>query len=252
MNKVSIFEHPEFGRIRTLEIDGKIWFCASDVAAALGYSNPRDAVVRHCKPMGVVVYDTPTRSAVQKIKYISEGNVYRLIAGSKLPSAEKFESWIFDELVPETLKNGGYLLKKNGETDNELLARAILLAQNRIKERDSRISALEKENNYAILKLKLQAPKVQYYDKVLQSPKHLHDHTDSERIGNDCRNVEQAAPMGRHPVPSIRSVAAQSSLPESRLYSNPDPCMGKPHRRNRHGHVDGLDGKGPVIHTLSF
>ena len=108
MNKVSIFEHPEFGRIRTLEIDGKIWFCASDVAAALGYSNPRDAVVRHCKPMGVVVYDTPTRSAVQKIKYISEGNVYRLIAGSKLPSAEKFESWIFDELVPETLKNGGY------------------------------------------------------------------------------------------------------------------------------------------------
>lgn len=150
MNKVSIFEHPEFGRIRTLEIDGKIWFCASDVAAALGYSNPRDAVVRHCKPMGVVVYDTPTRSAVQKIKYISEGNVYRLIAGSKLPSAEKFESWIFDELVPETLKNGGYLLKKNGETDNELLARAILLAQNRIKERDSRISALEKENNYAI------------------------------------------------------------------------------------------------------
>ena len=64
MNKVSIFEHPEFGRIRTLEIDGKIWFCASDVAAALGYSNPRDAVVRHCKPMGVVVYDTPTRSAV--------------------------------------------------------------------------------------------------------------------------------------------------------------------------------------------
>ena len=115
MNKVSIFEHPEFGRIRTLEIDGKIWFCASDVAAALGYSNPRDAVVRHCKPMGVVVYDTPTRSAVQKIKYISEGNVYRLIAGSKLPSAEKFESWIFDELVPETLKNGGYLLKKNAE-----------------------------------------------------------------------------------------------------------------------------------------
>ena len=169
MNKISVFEHPEFGRIRTLEIDGKIWFCASDVASALGYSNPRDAVVRHCKPMGVVVYDTPTRSAVQKIKYISEGNVYRLIAGSKLPSAEKFESWIFDELVPETLKNGGYLLGKKGETDNELLARAVLLAQKRIKERDSRISALEKENNYAILKLKLQAPKVQYYDKVLQS-----------------------------------------------------------------------------------
>ena len=242
MNKISVFEHPEFGRIRTLDIDGKIWFCASDIASALGYANPRDAVARHCKPMGVAIYDTPTRSAVQKIKYINEGNVYRLIAGSKLPSAEKFESWIFDELVPETLKNGGYLLGKKGETDNELLARAVLLAQKRIKERDSRISALEKENNYAILKLKLQAPKVQ----------HLHNHTDSQRIGNDCRHAEQAAPMGRHPVPPIRPVATQSSLPESRLYGNPNPCMGKPYRRNRNGYVDRLDGKGPVIHTLSF
>ena len=169
MNKISVFEHPEFGRIRTLDIDGKIWFCASDVASALGYSNPRDAIVRHCKTMGVVVYDTPTRSAVQKIKYINEGNVYRLIAGSKLPAAEKFESWIFDELVPETLRNGGYILNKKGETDNELLARAVLPAQNRIKERDSRISALEKENNFVLLKLSLQAPKVLYYDKVLQS-----------------------------------------------------------------------------------
>ena len=157
MNKVSIFEHPEFGRIRTLDIDGKIWFCASDIASALGYANPRDAVARHCKPMGVAIYDTPTRSAVQKIKYINEGNVYRLIAGSKLPAAEKFESWIFDELVPETLKDGGYLLKKNGETDNELLARAVLLAQKRLKERDSRISVLEKENSLVFLKLKLQA-----------------------------------------------------------------------------------------------
>lgn len=169
MNKISIFEHPQFGRIRTLEIDGKIWFCASDVATALGYSNPRDAVVRHCKPMGVVLYDTPTRSAVQGIKYINEGNVYRLIAGSKLPAAEKFESWIFDELVPETLENGGYILKKKGETDNELLARAVLLAQGRIKERDEHIVRLQQENNLASLKLKLQAPKVMYYDKVLQS-----------------------------------------------------------------------------------
>ena len=60
MNKISVFEHPEFGRIRTLDIDGKIWFCASDIASALGYANPRDAVARHCKPIGVAIYDTPT------------------------------------------------------------------------------------------------------------------------------------------------------------------------------------------------
>lgn len=169
MNKIVVFEHPQFGQVRTVEIDGKIWFRASDIASALGYTNPRDTVVRHCKPMGVVLYDTPTRSAVQKIKYISEGNVYRLIAGSKLPAAEKFESWIFDELVPQTLQNGGYILSKKGETDNDLLARAVLLAQDKIKERDERIGKLEKENSFALLKLNLQAPKVSYYDKVLQS-----------------------------------------------------------------------------------
>lgn len=65
--------------------------------------------------MGIVVYDPPTRSAVQKIKYISEGNVYRLVAGSKLPAAEKFESWVFDELVAGTLKHGGYLLGKTAK-----------------------------------------------------------------------------------------------------------------------------------------
>ena len=93
MNKISVFEHPEFGRIRTLDIDGKIWFCASDIASALGYANPRDAVARHCKPIGVAIYDTPTRSAVQKIKYINEGNVYRLIAGSKLSKAGYLMNW---------------------------------------------------------------------------------------------------------------------------------------------------------------
>lgn len=169
MNKISIFEHPQFGRIRTLEIDGKIWFCASDVASALGYSNPRDAVIKHCKPIGVAVYDTPTRGSVQRIKYISEGNVYRLIAGSKLPAAEKFESWIFDELVPETLENGGYILKKKGETDSELMARAVLLAQDRIKEREECIARLQLENRRTLLELEQQVPKVTYYDKVLQS-----------------------------------------------------------------------------------
>ena len=65
--------------------------------------------------------------------------MYRLIAGSRLPSVERFENWTFDELIPRTLKEGGYLLKKEGETDAELLSRALLLAENRIKERDRHI-----------------------------------------------------------------------------------------------------------------
>lgn len=169
MNKITVFNHPQFGQIRTAKINGKIWFCATDVASSLGYSNPRDAIVRHCKPMGVVLHDTPTRSAVQKIKYISEGNVYRLIAGSKLPSAERFESWIFDDLVPRTLKEGGYILRKESDTEEEILARALRLAQNLLKKRDERISHLETENGQAAFKLRVQTPKAVYFDRVLQS-----------------------------------------------------------------------------------
>ena len=94
--------------------------------------------------------------------------MYRLIAGSRLPSAERFESWIFDELVPHTLKEGGYLLEKEGETDAELLSRALQLAEDKLKERD-RYIGLEKENALNSLKLNLQAPKVHYFDQVLRS-----------------------------------------------------------------------------------
>ena len=162
-------EYPEFGKIRTVGKDGKIWFCAKDVAASLGYANTRDAIDRHCKQKGVCVHDIPTTGGRQKIKFIDEGNMYRLIAGSRLPSAERFESWIFDDLVPRTLKEGGYLLDIKGETDSELLSRALQLAEDKLKERDRYISGLEKENALNSLKLNLQVPKVHYFDQVLRS-----------------------------------------------------------------------------------
>ena len=169
MHTFIIAEHPEFGKIRTVEKDGKIWVCARDIAASLGYANARDAIDRHCKQKGVCIHDIPTTGGRQKVKFIDEGNVYRLIAGSRLPSAERFESWIFDELVPHTLKEGGYLLEKEGETDAELLSRALQLAEDKLKERDRYISGLEKENALNSLKLNLQAPKVHYFDQVLRS-----------------------------------------------------------------------------------
>lgn len=169
MHTLVITEHPEFGKVRTVEIGGGVWFCARDVASALGYANPKDAVNRHCKPKGVRIHDLLTAGGRQKVKFIDEGNLYRLMAGSRLPSAERFESWIFDELVPRTLKEGGYLLEKEGETDAGLLSRALFLAESRIKERDREISRLEKENTLTALKLSLQAPKVRYFDEVLHS-----------------------------------------------------------------------------------
>ena len=101
-----IFNSDEFGEIRTVEIDGKPYFVGTDVAKALGYNNPRDAVSRHCK--GVVKHDTPTSSGVQLMSYINEGDLYRLIMKSKLPSAEKFEAWVMDEVLPTIRKTGSY------------------------------------------------------------------------------------------------------------------------------------------------
>lgn len=106
MNELQIFNSGEFGEIRTIEIDGKPYFVGTDVAKALGYSNPRKAILDHCK--GVTKRDTPTSSGVQLMSYINEGDLYRLIMKSKLPSAEKFESWVMDEVLPTIRKTGSY------------------------------------------------------------------------------------------------------------------------------------------------
>lgn len=109
MNELQIFSSNEFGEIRTIEIDGKPFFVATDVAMALGYANPRKAVKDHCK--GVTKRDTPTSSGMQQMSYINEGDLYRLIMKSKLPSAEKFENWVMNEVLPSIRKTGNYSAK---------------------------------------------------------------------------------------------------------------------------------------------
>jgi anti-repressor protein len=111
MNDLQIFKNPEFGEIRTFtEQDGSITFCGTDVATALGYTNPTKAIRDHCKEDGVTIRSViDSMGRTQQAKFISEGNLYRLIVGSHLPDAEKFESWIFDEVIPTIRKTGGYV-----------------------------------------------------------------------------------------------------------------------------------------------
>ena len=86
------------------------WFCANDVCDILGYSNPRDAISKHCKVGGVAKRDTPTKSAVQEMTFINEPNLYRLIIKSRKPEAEPFEAWVFEEVLPQIRKTGKYQL----------------------------------------------------------------------------------------------------------------------------------------------
>lgn len=98
--------------IRVQVINNEPWFNGNDIASVLGYSNPRDAMSKHCKTKGVAFCDTLTEGGVQKLKYINEGNLYRLIVNSNMPKAEEFESWIFDEVLPSIRKKGYYGIKR--------------------------------------------------------------------------------------------------------------------------------------------
>ena len=116
---INIFENEEFGSVRTMkEENGSVVFCGSDVAKALGYRRPKDAISAHC--MGAIKHRIPTSGGTQEMKFISEGDVYRLVAHSRLPSAAKFESWIFDEVLPTIRRTGGYIANEDMFIENYL------------------------------------------------------------------------------------------------------------------------------------
>ena len=160
MNELQIFNNEEFGQVRTVEIDGKPYFVANDVARALGYVAPKDAVARHCK--GALKRRYLTEGGKQEMKMIPEGDMYRLITHSKLESAERFESWVFDEVLPSIRKNGGYISGQENLSDEELLEKAVLVAQRKIAERD-KIIAQQKQ------KIEQDKPKTIFADAVSTS-----------------------------------------------------------------------------------
>ena len=106
MNDLKVFKNSEFGELSVLMIDGKEYFPATQCARVLGYAEPAKAVRTHCK--GVSKIDTPTNGGIQAVSYIPEGDLYRLIIRSKLPTAEKFERWVFDEVLPTIRRTGSY------------------------------------------------------------------------------------------------------------------------------------------------
>jgi prophage antirepressor-like protein len=110
MNEMQVFNNPQFGQIRVVEIDEKPFFVGIDIAKNLGYKNPNDAITRHCR--GYVKHAVPTESGVQQMNVIPEGDIYRLAARSELPSAEAFESWVFDEVLPEIRQTGAYITNR--------------------------------------------------------------------------------------------------------------------------------------------
>ncbi|MCC0669203.1 phage antirepressor KilAC domain-containing protein [Clostridioides sp. ZZV14-6153] len=166
-NEVISFDNDLFGEVRFIEVDGKPYALATDIAKVLGYKNPHDAISRHCK--GVVKHEFVDITGFEQLmNIIPEGDIYRLIIRSKLPSAEKFESWIMDDILPTIRKHGTYLTDTKIE---EILSNPdtiIKLATDLKEEREKR-KALELTNNKQQQIIGELKPKADYTDLILRN-----------------------------------------------------------------------------------
>ena len=158
--EISTFNNSEFGEIRTIQKDDKVLFCGKDIAAALGYADPKKAIIQHSKEDGVAIYPLiDSLGREQQAKFINEGNVYRLIAHSKLPNAQRFESWVFDEVLPSIRKNGAYM------TD-DILEQA-LTSPDFLIELANRLKSEKAKNAQLTVSNQIMQPKADYFDQLV-------------------------------------------------------------------------------------
>lgn len=140
--EVTVFKnlvHPEFGELRTVEIDGEPWFVGKDVAAALGYTNSRDAIATHVFADDKGVESIDTLGGRQKMTIINESGLYALVFGSRLKIAKDFKHWVTSEVLPSIRKNGAYIRNQENMTPAEIVARGLIAAQKIIEEREKEI-----------------------------------------------------------------------------------------------------------------
>jgi len=145
VNALRIFENKEFGEVRVLEKDNEPWFIGKDVAEILGYSNPRDAIYKHVEFEDKGVAKCDTLGGSQELTVINESGLYSLILSSKLPGAKKFKHWVTSEVLPSIRKNGGYIANQENLSDSELMAKALLVAQNTINAKSKQLEEANKK-----------------------------------------------------------------------------------------------------------
>ena len=163
MNQLTIFENKEFGEIRTVTIDNEPWFVGKDIATALGYAKARNAISTHVSDEDKK--DAPIQGnlgGIQNMTIINESGLYALIFGSKLESAKRFKHWVTSEVLPSIRKHGGYISGQDTLSDDELMARALQVAQRKIEERDK---VIEQQSR----KIELDKPKTIFADAVKAS-----------------------------------------------------------------------------------
>lgn len=165
MNNIKIFNSPDFGQIRTIKQNGEPWFVGKDVADILGYSNSSKAIPQHVDEEDRQKQNLPTAQNGKLVAaswLINESGLYSLILSSKMPKAKEFKRWVTSEVIPAIRKTGGYIAGSENMTDAEIMAKAVLVAQSTIQQRDQRIKELESDVAAA-------KPKVLFADAVSAS-----------------------------------------------------------------------------------
>ena len=168
MNELRVFENSEFGKLDIMLIDGKEYFPATYCARVLSYSDADQAIRQHCRyPSKQRVPHPQNPDKTIEMNFIPEGDLYRLIIRSKLPAAERFERWVFDEVLPAIRKTGGYIAGAADMTDEELLSKALLVMQSKLTQREQRLQELEADNSRLTVQNTIMAPKAGYFDELV-------------------------------------------------------------------------------------
>lgn len=159
VTNIQVFNNEQFGSIRTTGTADEPLFCATDVCKALGYSNGRDAVAKHCDEGDVAKCDTPTQSGTQSMTYVNESGLYSLIFGSKLEQAKRFKYWVTKDVLPSIRKTGSYSIQNMSRKELALM----------IVQAEEEKEALMLENKQKDAQLEEQKPKVVFADAILGS-----------------------------------------------------------------------------------
>lgn len=156
MNELKIFENPEFGKVRTVVIDGEPWFVGIDVARALGYSKANDAIRNNTNREDTATAGiSDANNHTQQMIIINESGLYDMVFGSRVPKAKDFRHWVTNTVLPSIRKNGGYIQNQEELTPEQIVAKALVVANQIIAEKEAKITEME--------------PKAEYFDNLVDS-----------------------------------------------------------------------------------
>lgn len=198
MKELKIFENAQFGQIRiSVTESGEPLFCLADVCKALGLTNPRK-VKTQLNPKGVTISDTPTNGGIQQLNFITEPNLYKCIFQSRKKEAEQFQDWVCGEVLPSIRKSGGYMVARQDETPEQIMARALMVAKDTIERQQTAIAKAESKalllqsQNQALSEMN--EAKSRHINQLLPSVRFAHAVETSEHsilVGELARIIKQ-------------------------------------------------------------